>query len=70
MKIYLSTTHSDGSIILYSAKVVKACGEYAQPDQTWVEIPARVRALRFPPYGGRRYVAFKTSGIAARLALA
>jgi hypothetical protein len=52
-KITRTCTHSDGSVIRYAAKVVKV-------DATtyWVEIPARVRALPFPPFGGKRYAQF------------
>ena len=67
MKIKLSTTHSDGSIISYSARAVVAGAKYQKPGVTWFEIPARVRALPFPPYEGKRYVAFSTSQIENRL---
>lgn len=36
--------------VTFSARVVKLDGAYA-----WVEMPARVRALPFPPIGGKRY---------------
>jgi acetyltransferase-like isoleucine patch superfamily enzyme len=64
MKILrLSTTNSDGSVISYSARIVRT-----NPDNTiWVEIPARVRALPFPPYGGKRYAQFDLAVVGAQV---
>jgi hypothetical protein len=52
-KIRFSTTHSDGSVILYSAPVVKI-----ESRGVWVAIPARVRALPFPPCNGKRFALY------------
>lgn len=55
MKLKLATTHSNGLIITYSAKVLKI----TEKEKTiLVEIPERVRTLPFPPYKGKRYVIF------------
>ena len=52
--VKLSTTHSDGSIITYRAKIFRInIGGTA-----WVEIPRRVRNLPFPPYKGKRFAQF------------
>jgi hypothetical protein len=40
----------------FSARIVKVEGDHA-----WVEIPARIRALPFPPLGGKRYGLFPIS---------
>lgn len=52
-RLKLATSASDGSIITYGATIVQ------QDDKTiWVEIPAKVRKLPFPPYNGKRFVQF------------
>lgn len=59
-KVRLSTTHSNGAIINYTATVRK----FSQSPvglAVWVEIPQRVRDLPFPPYDGKRYAQFTVS---------
>jgi len=56
LKIKLSTTHSNGSIITYSAPVIAT---RVKDRAAWVQIPARVRELPFPPFDGKRVVAIK-----------
>lgn len=46
--------------VTFTARVVKVEGEFA-----WVEMPARVRALSFPPLGGKRYGKYAISGLVA-----
>jgi hypothetical protein len=41
---------SNGGTVRFTAKVVKLDGEYA-----WVEMPARIRRIPFPPIDGKRY---------------
>lgn len=50
-KARFSTTHSDGSIITFSARIAKDNGD----GTAWVEMPTRVRQLPFPPLGGKRF---------------
>ena len=50
-KVRFSITHSDMSIIMFSARIVKM----HTPETVWVEMPPRVRALPFPPLDGKRY---------------
>lgn len=59
--IQMSTTHSDGSVIRYKARVVRDNGN----GTLWVEIPKRVRSLPFPPLDGKRYGLFRVADIAA-----
>jgi hypothetical protein len=53
---FLRLTHpmSNGGTITFSARIVKREADGA----VWVEIPARVRAVAFPPVGGKRYAKF------------
>ena len=55
-KVRLATTASAGETVAYTATVRKIDGT-----TVWVEIPAKVRRLRFPPYNGHRYVQFAIS---------
>lgn len=60
--VRLSTTNSDGSIVRYSASIVKR----EENDGTlWVSIPERVLSLPFPPFGGKRFVQFSWAAIKA-----
>ena len=55
-------------IVDFTARVVRLDGDFA-----WVEMPARVRRLPFPPLGGKRYGKYRVSSLVcdkARAALA
>lgn len=58
-KVRFSTTHSDMSVITFSARVVKLDGR----GNAWVEMPERVRKLPFPPLGGKRYGLYPISSL-------
>jgi hypothetical protein len=59
MKIQFQTTHSDGSTIRFSARIVKDNGD----GTVWAEMPERVRRLPFPPLGGKRFGMFRKSDV-------
>jgi hypothetical protein len=52
-----SISNSNGSVITFTAPIVKLQGD----DMVWIEMPARVRRLPFPPLGGKRYGLFPIS---------
>ena len=56
-KARFSHSLSNGAIVNFTASIVKL----AHDDQVWVEMPARVRQLPFPPLGGKRYGLFPVS---------
>lgn len=53
-RVRLSTTHSDGSTVTWTS----VCVRVWRDGSVWLEIPARVRALPFAPYDGKRYAQF------------
>lgn len=55
-KVRFTHPTSNGGTVRFTAKVVRLDGEYA-----WVEMPARVRSMPFPPLGGKRYGKYRTS---------
>jgi hypothetical protein len=52
----IRVTHptSDGGTVTFNAKIVKR----ETDGSVWVEIPARVRRMPFPPVGGKRFARF------------
>ena len=59
-KVVFDHPLSDGGMLRFSARVVKLAGENA-----YVEMPARVRAIPFPPLGGKRYGLFPIAKLVA-----
>ena len=57
-----SLSLSNGDIATYSAAIVKV-GPKDKPGTVWIEIPARVRMLPFPPIGGKRYGLFLATNL-------
>ena len=58
-RVLFSTTHSDGSIVRFSAPIVKDNGD----GTVYVQMPERVRSLPFPPLGGKKYGLFRVSDL-------
>ena len=58
-KARFSTSHSDGSVITFSARIVKDNND----GTAWVEMPKRVRELPFPPLGGKRYGRYRIADL-------
>ncbi len=58
MRVRFEITSSDGSVIRFTARVVRDEGE-----TLWVEMPARIRSLPFPPLDGKRFGKFRRSDV-------
>jgi hypothetical protein len=50
-RVRFSHPTSNGGTVTFTARVVKQAGN----GRVWVEMPARVRRMPFPPLGGKRY---------------
>jgi len=61
-KVLFTHPTSNGGTVRFSARVVKLQG-----DSVWVEMPERVRAMPFPPIGGKRYGLYKLSDLVVAL---
>ena len=59
-KLRWNTTNSDGSMISFSVRVVRA--EPAK-EAVWIEFPERARNLPFPPNHGKRFALFRVADL-------